>query len=367
MVQMIPLHREAFKPFSDWIDEELPSVPDKADVWSAFLNHSSFGSDALARTALANNSPPFLFVERIPGFKGLFDPAKPKKISISRSLAEQLASSPGSQQARNTVEATVLHELVHWSWANAGKTEPPGREKGDEFETEAYGDNVDVEPPRRSLAAAPGSELGLLSRQFESNGKPGAIGHDRHGGWSYGLYQLASRMGSVADFLAFLRRQAPTHRQYAGFHELLQSAGGDVGARNGTMVFQTAWQDLANDPVFSQAQHHFIKTTHYDRYIANLRAADIDLSNRSPVLHDVAWSVSVQHGPGKTVIFTRPWNALDANARADDATLIDAVYLERSRVDVYFRNSTPEVRESVRRRFRQERAEALRMLQSRAA
>jgi hypothetical protein len=39
--------------------------------------------------------------------------------------------------------------------------------------------------------------LGNLSKRYESDSKPGAIGFDAVGGWSYGLYQIATRFGAT--------------------------------------------------------------------------------------------------------------------------------------------------------------------------
>ena len=359
MVKMVGLQRAAFPRFAGWIGAELPRVPDKTQVWQSLLNHGGFTSDKHARVTLQTDALPFVYVEQIPGFKGMFSPAMPDKVSISKNLVERFEDLPGDREAQHEVEATVLHEIVHWSWANAKKKEP--QEKGKDFELEAYSKSIDAEPHNRPLAAT--SSLGELSRQFESNGKPGAIGRDTTGGWSYGLYQLASLKGRVGDFLGFLRRHTTTHPPYADFEARLQAAGGDVGARQGTATFQATWKQLAADPSFTEAQHDFIKSTHYDPFITNLATVQIDLAGRSNVLHDVAWSVSVQHGPGKVQIFKRPWERIGP-ARADDRLLIDAIYRERSRVDVYFSSSTPKERQSVLKRFEKERAEALRMLRS---
>ena len=50
--------------------------------------------------------------------------------------------------------------------------------------------------------------LGDLSRLYESNGDPGCIsnGWGDAGGKSYGMYQLASRMGSVNSYLGWCKR-----------------------------------------------------------------------------------------------------------------------------------------------------------------
>ncbi len=208
-----------------------------------------------------------------------------------------------------------------------------------------------------SLADAP---LGALSERFESNGKPGAIGHDSTGGFSYGQYQIASATGTLAAFLAFLGRSAPA------LLAPLAAAGGASAALLGAAAFQQAWRTLAADADFARAQHDFIQATHYDPLVARLNHdPGLDAGRFSRALNDVIWSVAVQHGPGNTVIH----NALIGTAlnTLPEAVIIDRIYAERSKVDRYFARSTAQVKAAVRARFVQERALALQMLQELAA
>ena len=206
--------------------------------------------------------------------------------------------------------------------------------------------------------SAPGTAevlLGALSERFESNGKPGAIGHDSTGGFSYGQYQIASATGTLAAFLVFLDRTAPA------LLVPLAAAGGAGAALLGAASFQQAWRTLAADATFVRAQHDFIQATHYDPLVARLNHdPGLDATRFSRALNDVIWSVAVQHGPGNMVfhnalIGTTP-NALP------EMTIINRVYDERSKVDRYFARSTPQVKAAVRARFVQERAQALQML-----
>ena len=90
----------------------------------------------------------------------------------------------------------------------------------------------------------------------------------------------------------------------------------------------------------------------------------VDLSSRSPIVGDVIWSTSVQHGPGGCArIFERAFQSL-GTTNPSDAAIIEAVYNERGRDNgsAYFGRSTPAVRASVVRRFQNEKADGLRYL-----
>ena len=193
--------------------------------------------------------------------------------------------------------------------------------------------------------------IGALSKRYESNGKPGAIGFDAVGGWSYGLYQIASRTGAMSLFLVWLAN----NKSYRFAYDRLQRAGGDVAARDGRDTFKAAWGVLADDAEFSQAQHEYIKHSHYDVQAARIRAAGIDPDARSAALRDVIWSTAVQHG-AKTNVIT---GVIAEHGAVSDAALITLIYAERR---TRFGSSTDAVRKAVMRRFDMEQAEALRML-----
>ena len=221
--------------------------------------------------------------------------------------------------------------------ADVGQTEPDPVER--------------VATPRHT-PPADDMPLGSLSRRFESNGKPGAIGCDRNGGWSYGAYQIACRPGTLAAFLAFLQDE------HADLHAPLDAAGGGAAAARGDPAFHAAWRELAHRPEFGRAQHAYIQATHYTPYVEALqRDLGLDADARSAALRDVLWSIAVQHGPSNRIAQT----ALDRQtaAAASDRQIIDALYDERSRVDAYFTRSTRAVQQSVLSRFESEREQAL--------
>jgi hypothetical protein len=357
MARLVPLHQAVYQKLRGWVAGGLQSIPSNQKVWDAFLTCSGLAAAPhRARGALDPTADPIVFVEEMgPGVNGYFNPLQSDTVRVARSVVQpvETTSDPG---ALHLLESTVLHELVHWAWAVHGGGEPAGREMGEEFEAAAYGSASVNE--RRSLLQPGQAELGKLSRRFEAADNPGAIGFDRNGGWSYGLYQIASRVGTMETFLAFLGR-TPAYQTHA---RRLKLAGGGAAARRGDAEFKRSWQELAVDPVFAEAQHRFVRATHYEPFVARLASEGLDVRPRSVALNDVAWSVSVQHGPARTQIFSRPWRSLPPGERGDDAALIRAVYRERSRVEVYFASASAAERSAVLRRFDVERENALRML-----
>jgi len=361
MVKMIKPQRRSFSAFKNYIEEELPKIKNNPKVWNAFVNRSGNSTNStVAEEALQFGTDPMLFVADLNKSYGFFHPDKPNTINIGKQLVRQFQKNSDDQKMRQIVEVTVLHELVHWSCNKRGiPEEENGRkiEMGVKFEEEAYGKKVLQDD---QLMHALEEKLGTLSRRYESRGNPGAIGWDGTGGYSYGQDQLASSKGRVGDFMRYLDLSGNTSWNH--FADVLGQAGGDAAARAGTPEFKNAWRELATDSNFSDAQHSFIKATHYDIFDKKLRATGFILDKHSKVLRDVAWSVSVQHGPGAIGIFTIPINRLDPSRREDDAAIINAIYDERSKVEIYFKNSKSNIKQAVIERFKKERQDALNAL-----
>lgn len=211
---------------------------------------------------------------------------------------------------------------------------------------------------KQQKTAADANGLGKLSARFES-GSDGiaAIGYDSTGGTSYGKYQIASKVGSMKSFLAFLDGEAPD------LAKRLRSAGpANTGSRKGAMP--NTWRAIAKEQPerFEQLQEAFIHQSHYKPALeAIAQKTGIDESSLSAAMREVIWSTAVQHGPaGAARIFAR---ADDLSGKASDAgyerKMINNVYALRAG---QFGSSTSQVRDAVRNRFRQERQLALKML-----
>lgn len=194
---------------------------------------------------------------------------------------------------------------------------------------------------------APASQgLGSLSAHYES-GKRGssAIGWDETGGTSYGKYQIASRTGTMKQFMSFLKDNNPEA------YSRLAAAGDPDGGKSGT--FAQAWKELAKDGTLGTSEHDFIKQSHYDVGFNKIKSEKLrSMVGKSSALQDVLWSTSVQHGGGGAGgIFNKVYK--DGMTEQD---LIKAVYDERA---TRFGRSTPKVRSSVQSRFADESRRAL--------
>ncbi len=175
-----------------------------------------------------------------------------------------------------------------------------------------------------SAAPPPRHRLGQLSERYESGGRgPGTVssGLRDPGGVSYGLYQLATKTGTVASFMA-----AEGVRWSREF----------LGKAPGTPAFSAAWKAIATrEPAaFAEAQHAFIERSHYRPAVAAVKArTGLDLDARADAVRDACWSCAVQHG-GAVRILVRGVEAADrAQGRGEagyDRALVQAIYAARS-------------------------------------
>jgi LysM repeat protein len=210
-----------------------------------------------------------------------------------------------------------------------------------------------------ALGLAVGLYLGSLSAKYETSGRgPGTVstGLGDPGGVSYGSYQMATKTGTVKRFV-----NQSDFRWRTKFANLTP----------GTAAFTAKWKEIAaaEPSAFQAAQHEFIKRTHYDLLVEKIWTEDgIDVNNRSRTLQDVVWSTSVQHG-GATPIVHRAMAAIDETIAASnfDRRLITAIYAERGRKNAqgnlaYFSKASKNVQAGVAKRFKNEEADALKML-----
>ncbi|MEZ7196010.1 hypothetical protein [Pseudodesulfovibrio karagichevae] len=220
--------------------------------------------------------------------------------------------------------------------------------------------SVQPSAPARSAADVNAHIPGQLAAQFES-GEAGtaAIGFDRVGGTSYGTYQIASKPGTMDEFLAYLDETRPE------WADRLRDAGpANTGSKQGGMP--SVWRAIAaEDPAgFDQVQHDFISRQTYDPARSMiLDRTGLDFNNAPPALQEVLWSTSVQHGPtGAANIFNKVIDRFLHKGQNDDfnAQLIKGVYESRKN---QFGSSTARVQKSVAHRMDSEKQLALNMLQ----
>lgn len=197
---------------------------------------------------------------------------------------------------------------------------------------------------------------GGLSAQFESGGAGvGAVGYDRMGGTSYGLYQISSRQGTFREFLSYLDHEAPS------LADRLRAAGNpDTGGRSGAVPEE--WKRIASEDAerFTALQHDFIRKTHFEPVLKDVEKT-LGVENLSEAMKEVVWSTAVQHGPnGARRLFARAAEQSgNSGGKLDESSLIRDVYALRKE---QFASSDGSVRDAVRRRLEEERELALAMV-----
>ncbi|KUF37452.1 hypothetical protein [Lysinibacillus sp. F5] len=201
--------------------------------------------------------------------------------------------------------------------------------------------------PKQSSTSSGGSHSGLgsLSAKYESSGNPGTVAHTKGdiGGASYGTYQLTTASGHAQKFA----------NQYGGALK---------GLKAGTAAFDKAWKAEAskNPEKFQAAQHDYAKQTHYDPAASRFqKATGIDPSKVPAAIQDMIWSIGVQHGAGGA--FTIFKNA-GVKSGMSWENVLKRVYNERMKVNVYFKSSPQNIKNSVLNRFKKELNDALSML-----
>lgn len=212
--------------------------------------------------------------------------------------------------------------------------------------------------PSAQPADRGGVPVGQLSARFESGSEGiAAIGYDRNGGTSYGKYQIASRVGSMKQFLGFLDNEAPELAQ-----RLREAGPANTGSRRGAMP--NVWRAIASEQPerFEELQEAFIHESHYKPAVAAIaERTGLDPKQLSPAMREVIWSTAVQHGPaGAARLFDRA-NSLsgEQDDPAYERKLINNVYKLRAG---QFGSSSTQVQAAVQNRFREERLLALNML-----
>lgn len=199
------------------------------------------------------------------------------------------------------------------------------------------------------------SGLGLKASKYESNLNPGAISNTSgdYGGKSYGAWQFSSKTGSLNSFVNWLKEKD------GEFYSKLSEAKSRDGNKFGKN-FDAAWINIAltNKDKFMKIQQDYVKQSYYDKAAQTLKSKfGFDIDKRSDALKESLWSTVVQHGVGGTSsIFSK------LNLNKDDGSIINDLYNERQKVNIYFRSSSEQVKRSVYNRFTKEKQDMLNML-----
>jgi hypothetical protein len=213
------------------------------------------------------------------------------------------------------------------------------------------------------LASSLERSAGALSSRYESGGAIDCIGYDKKGGTSYGQYQIASKTGTMDNFIDFLEDKAPD------IATRLKSAGpSDTGGKTGKMPEE--WKQIASeDPKrFEALQHEFIRVNNYSPAAKSIvLTSGVDVNSRSHALREVLWSTAVQHGPsGAERIFGKAIETAQTTKAGQDfdKAVIEEVYNIRQR---QFGSHGRRIREAVTARFQDEKSSAIAMLNQTAA
>jgi hypothetical protein len=225
-----------------------------------------------------------------------------------------------------------------------------------------------VEKPAESAGAEVNKTLGQIAALFES-GKDGiaAIGYDRAGGTSYGQYQIASKPGTMDNFIAFLSEKA------TDFAERLKKAGAsNTGSKQGQMP--KVWKELAEEAPerFGALQKEFINKTHFEPALAKIKElTGLDANKLSEGVREAIFSTAVQHGAGGAGrIVSRALDAVglgkltsnnQKETQAAEQKLVRDIYQNRSG---QFMSSGERVREAVQDRLKSEMNMVLNLLKN---
>lgn len=195
--------------------------------------------------------------------------------------------------------------------------------------------------------------LGDTVKHFES-GKAGAgavsTGKGDAGGASYGTYQLASKTGTLQNFL-----------KKSGYSDQFK------GLTPGSSEFNAKWKEIAkSDPKFGEAQHEFIKGTHYDPQMKKLQKAGIDLSQKGKAVQESIWSTSVQFGGG-TGLIEKALKGKDVSKMSDSEVVAAIQDYKIANNESLFKSSDPKTRAGTLKRANLEKSELLALANDRSS
>ena len=199
--------------------------------------------------------------------------------------------------------------------------------------------------------------LGFTAAKYESNLNPGAISNSSgdYGGKSYGAWQFSSKTGSLDAFISSLNKK--DNDIYLKLTDAKAKDGNEFGKN-----FDATWTSIAltNKDQFLKLQQESIKENYYNTAALALKSKyGFDISKKSEALKESLLSTVVQHGVGGTLsVFSK------LNLNNTDKNIINDLYNERQKVDVYFRDSSQSVKQSVYNRFTREKQDMLNMVNS---
>jgi hypothetical protein len=138
---------------TNWIVENIPAVRHKSNVFDPFMRFAELNHGSAWTALTVNDHPPTIDAKILS--KNKFGvhfwkcPLRKEKVFIARWFAKDFEKKDPDWLAmtyiRNALEATIMHEIVHWGDMQDGVEQPAvlidghWRDVGFQFEQEAYG------------------------------------------------------------------------------------------------------------------------------------------------------------------------------------------------------------------------------------
>lgn len=209
--------------------------------------------------------------------------------------------------------------------------------------------------------------LGQTSKKYEVGAAGAGAINDYNGkaagdfgGAQYGIPQFPSYL--PAKMPSGKSRKNPSNSPVIQFVNSCRFSNQFAGLTPATSAFDTCWKNVAaaNPAQFEEDQHSFVKRTHYDVMIGNLKRAGLDLTSFGAGVQDLVWSTAVQLGPAFTSVFTTP---LKGQTRLDDVTIINLVSdYKIQNASIIFKSSSAQYQNSLATgRFPNEKKDLLKL------
>ena len=172
-------------------------------------------------------------------------------------------------------------------------------------------------------------KISVLARKYESNGDPACVANNAGdlGGISYGLYQFASNVGAVDDFVNWLKNYFDT--SLANYGKVL--AAHKVNSPD----FIEQWRELGTiDPGnFGRLQDEYIKLKYYDAAAKKLAEKYYNANKHTNAIKAVILSRAVQNGvSGCATLFELAAQKMGQ----PNLSYVDDIYFDRKLINAIY-------------------------------
>lgn len=261
--------------------------------------------------------------------------------------ADQAVKAAAAYMKNNEATNKILQAAGAATGAGVGVTGANGSTGNINVPGSDVGSNINFDNLKPTAVGDGTNQIGEFVKKFESGSRGSStVAWDKHGGTSYGTYQLSSRAGSLKEFIEYCEKDGGAQGKEVA--KLMRQVRDWNPGRNykGTMAHRV-WTELASKGAVQGLEHAYVQKKLYGPALKRL-PADLQQqvsSNRG--LQEMLWSMSVQHGSaGAAKIWNKYWQP---GMPIDQ--FVKTVYANRGN---YFSSSTPDVQKSVRNRFKEE-------------